>query len=160
MWDVYRFRSPRSDGDPAMTGGEWTTKGRQREAREADREQLRLEKRHLRDLRWAVERSRIEASDWADLLALQAAHGKEGPLQLWRELVPYWRQSQLLNGGADIPAELFPQATGIFSRDAETPPAAPAVRVRAGKGAARKVRSDSGLARKGTSTKGAPTTGG
>ena len=133
-----------------MTGGEWTTKGRQREAREDEREQLRLEKRHLRDLRWAVERSRIEASDWADLLALQAAHGKEGPLQLWRELVPYWRQSQRLNGGADIPAELFPQVTGIFPRaaDTDTAPAAPAVRVRAGKGSPRKVRSDAGRARK------------
>ena len=62
-----------------MTGGEWTTKGRQREAREAEREALRLEKRHLRDLRWAVERSTIEASDWADLLSLQQAHGKEDP---------------------------------------------------------------------------------
>jgi hypothetical protein len=126
-----------------MTGGEWTTKGRQREAREAEREQLRLEKRHLRDLRWAVERSSIEASDWADLLALQAAHGKEGPLQVWRELVPYWRASQALNGGADIPAELFPQATGIFPRTPE-PPKAPAARTRASKGAPRKTRSDAG----------------
>lgn len=129
-----------------MTDGEWTTKGRQREAREAEREQLRLEKRHLRDLRWAIERSGIEASDWADLLTLQQAHGKEGPLQLWRELVPYWRDCQRINGGADIPAELFPQVTGIFSRDAASSPAAPAVRSRAGKGAPRKVRSDAGKA--------------
>jgi hypothetical protein len=126
-----------------MTGGEWTTKGRQREAREAEREQLRLEKRHLRDLRWAVERSSIEASDWADLLALQAAHGKEGPLQVWRELVPYWRNCQRLNGGADIPAELFPQATGIFLRATE-PPKAPAARTKATPGAPRKTRSDAG----------------
>jgi len=113
------------------------------DAREAEREQLRLEKRHLRDLRWAVERSTIEASDWVDLLALQSAHGKEGPLQLWRELVPYWRNCQRLNGGADIPAELFPQATGIFSRATE-PPKAPATRTRATKGAPRKTRSDAG----------------
>jgi len=130
-----------------MSGGEWTTKGRQREAREAEREQLRLEKRHLRDLRWAIERSGVETSDWADLLALQAAHGKEGPLQLWRELVPYWRDCQRLNGGADIPAELFPQGMGIFPRGDSAPaPAAPAVRSRAGKGAPRKVRSDAGKA--------------
>jgi len=130
-----------------MSGGEWTTKGRQRESREAEREQLRLEKRHLRDLRWAIERSSIEASDWADLLALQAAHGKEGPLQLWRELVPYWRDCQRINGGADIPAELFPQDTGLFPRTDSAPaPAAPAVRSRAGKGAPRKVRSDAGKA--------------
>jgi hypothetical protein len=124
------------------------------DAREAEREQLRLEKRHLRDLRWAVERSSIEASDWADLLALQAAHGKEGPLQLWRELVPYWRACQQLNGGADIPAELFPQATGLFPRGSEPGPAAPATRQKPGKGAPRKRRSDAGKAqpsRKGVS---------
>jgi hypothetical protein len=113
------------------------------DAREAEREQLRLEKRHLRDLRWAVERSSIEASDWADLLALQAAHGKEGPLQVWRELVPYWRNCQRLNGGADIPAELFPQATGIFPRTPE-PVKAPANRAKATPGAPRKRRSDAG----------------
>ena len=128
-----------------MTGGEWTTKGRQRETREAEREQLRLEKRHLRDLRWAVERSTIEESDWADLLTLQQAHGKEGPLQLWRELVPYWRDCQRLNNGADIPPDLFPQATGVFSR---TPQAvkAPANRVKASPGSPRKKRSDAGRA--------------
>ena len=127
-----------------MSGGDWTTKGRQREAREAEREQTRLEKRQLRDLRWAIERSTIEASDWQDLLTLQQAHGKEGPLQLWRELVPYWRDCQRVNRGADIPASLFPQATGLFPRD--TAPAAPAVRVKAGKGSPRKRRSDAGKA--------------
>ena len=133
-----------------MTGGEWNTsrerKALQRDQREAEREQLRLEKRHLRDLRWAVERSSIEASDWADLLTLQQAHGKEGPLQLFRELIPYWRDCQRINGGADIPAELFPQATGLFSRATEPAPAAPANRVKPGKGAPRKRRSDAGKA--------------
>jgi hypothetical protein len=130
-----------------MSGGEWTTKGRQREAREAEREQLRLEKRHLRDLRWAVERSSIEASDWADLLSLQQAHGKEGPLQLWRELVPYWRDCQRINGGADIPANLFPQGMGVFPRNTPADaPAAPANRAKPGKGAPRKRRSDAGKA--------------
>jgi hypothetical protein len=138
-----------------MTGGEWTTQGRQREAREAEREQLRLEKRHLRDLRWAIERSSVEASDWNDLLALQQAHGKEGPLQLWRELVPYWRDCQRINGGADIPAALFPQATGLFSRGTagDAPKIAgseatraPVNRAKPGKGAPRKRRSDAGKA--------------
>jgi hypothetical protein len=129
-----------------------------KDAREAEREQLRLEKRHLRDLRWAIERSSVEASDWADLLALQQAHGKEGPLQLWRELVPYWRDCQRINGGADIPSSLFPQATGIFPRgtagdapkiaesEATRAPAAPANRTKPGKGAPRKRRSDAGKA--------------
>jgi hypothetical protein len=121
----------------------FTSQRDRKDAREAEREQLRLEKRHLRDLRWAVERSSVEASDWADLLALQSAHGKEGPLQLWRELVPYWRACQQLNGGADIPAELFPQATGIFPRTPEFPKA-PATRTKATTGAPRKTRSDAG----------------
>lgn len=133
-----------------MSGGEWNTsrerKALQRDQREAEREQLRLEKRHLRDLRWAIERSTIEASDWADLLTLQQAHGKEGPLQLFRELIPYWRDCQRINGGADIPAELFPQATGLFPRATDPAPAAPATRVKAGKGAPRKRRSDAGKA--------------
>ena len=126
-----------------MTGGEWTTKGRQREAREAEREQVRLEKRQLRDLRWAIDRSSVKASDWADLLTLHQMHGKEGPLQLWRELVPYWRDCQRVNHGADLPAELFPQATGLLTRQTEK---APATRVKAAKGSSRKVRSDAGKA--------------
>ena len=130
-----------------MSGGEWTTKGRQREAREQEREQLRLEKRHLRDLRWAVERSSIEASDWADLLTLQAAHGKEGPLQLWRELVPYWRDCQRINGGADIPKDLVPQGeSGILEnysqKIARAKPASRKV-----PGTARKKRTDAGKPR-------------
>ena len=122
-----------------------TTRDR-KDQREQEREQLRLEKRHLRDLRWAIERSSIEASDWADLLALQAAHGKEGPLQLWRELVPYWRDCQRINGGADLPPELSPQGMGIFPRTSEPAPAAPVTRTRASKGAPRKKRSDAGKA--------------
>lgn len=133
-----------------MADGEWVTqrerKALQREQREQEREQLRLEKRQLRDLRWAIERSTIEASDWQDLLALQQQHGKEGPLQLFRELIPYWRDCQRINGGADIPPDLFPQATGLFSRGTSAP-AAPAVRAKPGKGASRKVRSDAGKAR-------------
>jgi hypothetical protein len=133
-----------------MSGGEWNTSRERKQLaadqREQEREQLRLEKRHLRDLRWAIERSSVEASDWADLLTLQQAHGKEGPLQLWRELVPYWRDCQRVNKGADIPASLFPQATGIIPRDAASAPAAPANRAKPGKGAPRKRRSDAGKA--------------
>jgi hypothetical protein len=142
-----------------MSGGEWNTNRERKQLaadqREQEREQLRLEKRHLRDLRWAIERSRIEATDWADLLTLQQAHGKEGPLQLWRELVPYWRDCQRVNKGADIPAELFPQATGIFPRAlsedaprvaASVASRAPANRAKPGKGAPRKRRSDAGKA--------------
>ena len=141
-----------------MADGEWNSqrerKALQREQREQEREQIRLEKRQLRDLRWAIERSTIEASDWADLLALQQAHGKEGPLQLWRELIPYWRDCQRVNGGADIPPDLFPQATGLFPRGKA--PAAPAARKKPGKGAARKTRSDAGKAQPSRKARTAP----
>ncbi len=130
-----------------MSGGDWNTrrelKQQAADARELLREQIRLEKRLLRDLRWAVERSTVESSDWADLLRLHHAHGKEGMLQLWRELVPYWRDCQRVNRGADIPPELFPQDTGIFPRIA---PVAPATRSKAAAGAPRKKRSDAGKA--------------
>ena len=137
-----------------MANGEWNTRRErsafQRDQREAEREQLRLEKRQLRDLRWAIERSTVKATDWADLLTLQQAHGKEGPLQLWRELVPYWRDCQRVNRGADIPAELFPQIAGLFTRTDDRPPA-PATRRKPANGASRKTRSDAGRARKRTS---------
>ena len=120
----------------------FTSSRDRKDQRELEREQIRLEKRQLKDLRWAIERSTIEASDWQDLLSLQQAHGKEGPLQLWRELVPYWRDCQRVNRGADIPAALFPQATGIFPRD--TAPVVPVTRTKAGKGGTRKTRSDAG----------------
>lgn len=139
-----------------MTGGDWNTtrerKQLQRDARELEREQIRLEKRQLRDLRWAIERSTVKATDWADLLTLQRKHGKEGPLQLWRELVPYWRDCQRVNRGADIPANLFPQIAGLFTRTDDQP--APATRRKPANGASRKTRSDAGKARK-RSSKGA-----
>jgi len=130
-----------------VSGGEWnTTRERKRlaaEQREAERERTRLEKRMLRDLRWAVERSVIEPSDWADLLKLHQQHGKEGPLQMWRELIPYWRDCQRVNHGADIPPGLFPQDTGLSSR---TKPEAPSTRVKPAPGSPRKRRSDAGKA--------------
>lgn len=134
-----------------MSGGEWnTTRERKQlaiDAREQEREQLRLEKRHLKDLRWAVERSTITASDWADLLTLQAAHGKEGPLQVWRELVPFWCASQKINGGAVCPKALFPEGeSGILEnysqKTARTKPTS-----RKAPGAARKKRTDAGKPR-------------
>jgi hypothetical protein len=66
-----------------MSGGEWnTTRERKQsaaDAREQEREALRLEKRMLRDLRWTAERSRLRESDWHDLVSLMHSHGKEGP---------------------------------------------------------------------------------
>jgi hypothetical protein len=69
-----------------MSGGEWNTSRDKKQlaadAREADRERIRLEKRQLRDFRWTAERSKLRESDWADLLTLHQAHGKEGLNQL------------------------------------------------------------------------------
>ena len=108
-----------------MTTGAWTTKASAREAAEERREQIRLEKRLYRDLRWAVERSTLESSDWQDLLSLHQQYGKEGNIQLERELIPFWqtcqRKQQALaraNGhpqtitAADILAKFSTDSTG------------------------------------------------
>ena len=70
-------------------------------ATQEERDQIRLEKRHYTDLRWAVEHSILLDSDWTDLLALHAEYGKEGPLRLERELLPFWQQCQKMNLALD-----------------------------------------------------------
>jgi len=70
-------------------------------ATQDERDQIRLEKRHYSDLRWAVEHSIMIDSDWTDLLALHSQYGKEGPLRLERELLPFWQQSQKMNLALD-----------------------------------------------------------
>lgn len=124
----------------------FTSQRDRKDAREQEREQIRLEKRMLRDLRWAVERSTIKESDWADLLALHQQYGKEGPMQMVAEVIPYWRDCQRVNKGADLPqdvlSKVFPQAMGLFSRTSHK---APATRTKATKGTSRKKRSDAGV---------------
>jgi hypothetical protein len=48
-----------------MSGGEWNTSRERKQlaadARELEREQIRLAKRMLRDLRWSAERSRLRS---------------------------------------------------------------------------------------------------
>lgn len=129
--------------------GEWQTQRDRRDAREAERERIRLEKRHLKDLRWALERSTVEASDWVDLIRLWQAHGKEGPMQLFQELIPYWSQCQTLNGGTPCPPSLFPQA--ICKKTRSNGPTS-----RPTPGAPRKKRSDAGKAQKSTNTPNLP----
>lgn len=124
--------------------GDWQTQRDRRDAREAERERTRLEKRMLRDLRWAVERSTVMESDWSDLIALQQQYGKEGPLQLFRELLPYWSQCQVMNGGTPCPPSLFPQ--NICEKTRTTPKQGPTTRK--APGAPRKTRTDNGKARK------------
>ena len=70
-------------------------------ATQDERDQIRLEKRHYSDLRWAVEHSTLMDSDWTDLLALHSQYGKEGPLRLERELLPFWQQSRKMNLALD-----------------------------------------------------------
>ena len=70
-------------------------------ATQDERDQIRLEKRHYSDLRWAVEHSILMDSDWTDLLFLHKLYGKEGNLQLERELIPVWQRCQALNAAMD-----------------------------------------------------------
>jgi hypothetical protein len=136
-----------------MAGGDWNTRGDQKQlaadAREQEREAIRLEKRLLRDLRWTAERSRLRESDWTDLLALHQKHGKEGGNQLWLELIPYWSQSQRLNGGTPCPDALQPDWVAEINckKSAHDPVTRPNNTTRRSPGAPRKPRSDAGKKR-------------
>lgn len=140
-----------------MSGGEWnTTRERKQlaaDAREQEREALRLEKRMLRDLRWTAERSRLRESDWHDLVSLMHSHGKEGPSQLWLELIPYWSQSQRLNGGVPCPDALQPDWIAEIKAEINRKKSAhdrverPATTTRKPPGAPRKPRVDAGKPR-------------
>ena len=136
-----------------MSGGEWNTSRERKQlaadARELEREQIRLAKRMLRDLRWTAERSTLRESDWADLLKLHHDYGKEGPMQLFQELVPYWSQSQILNGGTPCPRHHFPDwlAEINYKKSAHDPVTRPKNTTRKAPGAPRKPRSDAGKTR-------------
>lgn len=77
-----------------MSSGIWTSKASAQEQAQQRREQIRLEKRLYRDLRWAAEHSSLESSDWCDLLSLHKQYGKEGYIQLEQELIPFWEACQ------------------------------------------------------------------
>jgi hypothetical protein len=140
-----------------MAGGEWNTSRERKQlaadARELDREQIRLAKRMLRDLRWSAERSRLKESDWTDLLTLHHQYGKEGPSQLWLELIPYWSQSQRLNCGVPCPESLQPdwiteiKAEINRTKSAHDPVTRPKTTARKAPGAPRKPRVDAGKPR-------------
>jgi len=136
-----------------MSGGEWNTSRERKQlaadARELEREQVRLAKRMLRDLRWSAERSTRRESDWADLLRLHHDYGKEGPMQLWLELVPYWSQSQRLNGGAPCPSRHQPDWLAEINckKSAQTSVIRPKNTTRKAPGSPRKPRTDKGKTR-------------
>ena len=133
-----------------MAGGEWnTTRERKQsaaDARELEREQIRLAKRMLRDLRWSAERSRLKESDWTDLLTLHHQYGKEGPSQLWLELIPYWSQSQIMNGGTPCPRHHFPDWLAEINckNNAQDSATRPKNTTRRTPGSPRKPRTDKG----------------
>lgn len=146
-----------------MSGGDWNTSRERKQsaadAREQEREALRLEKRMLRDLRWTAERSRLRESDWHDLVSLMHSHGKEGPSQLWLELIPYWSQSQRLNCGVPCPESLQPdwiteiKAEINCTKSAQTSVTRPKTTARKAPGAPRKPRVDAGKKRSGYKTR-------
>jgi hypothetical protein len=112
------------------------------DARELLREQTRLEKRMLRDLRFCAERSTMLESDWEDFLRLHQQYGKEGPRELWETLVPYWSQCQCLNGGIPCPERLQPEWLELSAEKPRTKPT-----TRKPPGAPRKPRVDAGKPR-------------
>lgn len=129
-----------------MSGGEWTTQRERKQlaadAREALREQIRREKRQLRDLRFCAERSTLTESDWRDLLTLQDQHGKEGIRELWESLLPYWDACQDRNGGKPCPSDLRPAGLKLSAENARTKPT-----TRKPQGSPRKPRTDKGRPR-------------
>jgi len=82
------------------------------DARELLRQQIRNEKRELRDLRYIAANHTIPPADaeqfWTDLKKLQLEHGKEGVTEFWWSLVPKWEQHQLSRGGGLCPSHLKP----------------------------------------------------
>jgi hypothetical protein len=130
-----------------MGGGEWATqkelKQRASDARELLREQVRLEKRLLRDLRYCVERSTLTAQEWRDLLSLHQDHGKEGLRQLWEDLIPYWDTCQRMNGGESCPNDIKP--AWVTELSAKIPRTNPTTRKLPG--SPRKPRTDKGKQR-------------
>jgi hypothetical protein len=140
-----------------VSGGEWNTSRERKQlasdARELEREQVRLAKRMLRDLRWSAERSTLRKSDWGDLLKLHHDYGKEGPMQLFQELVPFWSQSQIMNGGTPCPSHHFPDWLAEINcqnnceNNAQTPVIRPKNTTRRTPGSPRKPRTDKGKTR-------------
>jgi hypothetical protein len=118
-------------------------KQRAADARELLREQIRLEKRALRDLRYCVERSTLTGQEWRDLLSLHHAHGKEGLRQLWEDLIPYWETCQRMHGGDPCPDDVRPDwAQKLSAENTRTKPT-----TRKLPGAPRKPRTDKGRVR-------------
>lgn len=99
-----------------MANGEWTTTRERRQLakdqREVERQQVRNEKRQLRDLRYMAATQVVPrefgAEFWRDLATLQQMHGKEGHTEFWWGLVPKWEQFQLARGGAVCPDDVKP----------------------------------------------------
>ncbi len=129
-----------------MSGGEWTTQRERKQlavdARELLREQIRNEKRQLRDLRYCAERSTLTAAEWRDLLTLHQQHGKEGIRELFESLIPYWDACQMVNRGEACPSDLKPVGLKLSAQNARTEPL-----TRPRPGAPRKARTDKGKAR-------------
>jgi len=132
-----------------MSDGSWTTQRDKRDlkqaaadARELLREQIRQEKRQLRDLRYCAERSTLTAAEWRDLLTLHQQHGKEGIRELWESLIPYWEACQSVNKGEACPSDLKPAGLKLSAQNARTEPL-----TRPKPGAPRKPRTDRGKPR-------------
>ena len=83
-----------------------------RDARHAERDRIRDQKRQLRDLRYIAEHQTIPAAMaqefWQQLVQLQHRWGKEGTTEFWWSLVPRWEQIQLSRGGGLCPDTMRP----------------------------------------------------
>ena len=133
-----------------MSGGEWNTrrelKQQAADARELLREQIRLEKRQLRDLRYCAERATLTPSDWGDFVKLHNQHGREGLREFW-DLVTYWETCQRMNGGAPCPSDLRPAGLAEIKCKISAHPERNRPTTRKAPGSPRKPRTDKGKTR-------------
>jgi len=115
------------------------------DARELLREQIRLEKRQLRDLRYCAERAALTPLDWGDFVKLHQQHGREGLREFW-DLVTYWETCQRMNGGTHCPSALRPAGLSEIKCEINAHPAQRPT-TRKAPGSPRKPRTDKGQTR-------------
>jgi hypothetical protein len=127
-----------------MAGGEWNTsrerKQQATDAREADRERIRLEKRQLRDFRWSAERSTLRLSLTGGICRLHCTSPRQrGPQPALAGAGPLLVPVASLNGGTPCPPDLRPDWLKLSAEKPRTKPT-----TRKAPGAPRKTRADKG----------------
>jgi hypothetical protein len=136
-----------------MSGGDWNTSRERKQlaadARELEREQIRLAKRMLRDLRWSAERSTLRKSDWARSAKTPPRLRQGGPHAAMAGTGALLVAVPIMNGGTPCPRHHFPDWLAEINckNNAQTSVTRPKTPTRKAPGAPRKPRVDAGKPR-------------